>query len=85
MEGVLPGEVQDTVRLRLMDDLRGDVVVGRDAEGGARNARLNKENIPSRAYIAFRDEQILASFSQEYDGHVFRDKNGTFSVTRACL
>ena len=81
MEGVLPGEVQDTVRLRLMDDLRGDVVVGRDAEGGARNARLNKENIPSRAYIAFKDEETLAAFSREYDGHVFRDKAGKCQVS----
>ena len=40
--------------------------------------RLNKENIPSRAYIAFKDEEILATFSREYDGHLFRDKNGVF-------
>jgi hypothetical protein len=38
--------------------------------------RLNKENIPSRAYIAFKDEESLATFSREYDGHVFRDKAG---------
>lgn len=38
--------------------------------------RLNKENIPSRAYIAFKDEELLATFSKEYDGHVFRDKAG---------
>ncbi|TBU43700.1 hypothetical protein BD309DRAFT_863743 [Dichomitus squalens] len=38
--------------------------------------RLNKENIPSRTYIAFRDEEILTTFSREYDGHLFRDKNG---------
>lgn len=39
--------------------------------------RLNKENIPSRAYIAFKDEKLLAEFSKEYDGHLFRDKAGT--------
>ena len=39
--------------------------------------RINKENIPSRAYIAFKNEEILAVFSREYDGHVFRDKAGT--------
>jgi regulator of nonsense transcripts 3 len=38
--------------------------------------RLNKENIPSRAYIAFKNEEQLAVFSREYDGHVFRDKAG---------
>jgi regulator of nonsense transcripts 3 len=38
--------------------------------------RLNKENIPSRAYIAFKSEEQLALFSRHYDGHVFRDKNG---------
>ncbi len=41
-----------------------------------RAERLNKENIPSRAYIAFKDEEILAVFSREYDGHLFRDKAG---------
>lgn len=36
----------------------------------------NKENIPSRAYIAFKTKEQLALFSREYDGHVFRDKTG---------
>jgi regulator of nonsense transcripts 3 len=38
--------------------------------------RLNKENIPSRAYIAFKNEEHLTSFGRGYDGHVFRDKAG---------
>ncbi|KAJ3848099.1 Smg-4/UPF3 family-domain-containing protein [Lentinula lateritia] len=38
--------------------------------------RLNKENVPSRAYILFRNEEQLALFSKEYDGHLFRDKSG---------
>ncbi|KAH8097121.1 Smg-4/UPF3 family-domain-containing protein [Cristinia sonorae] len=42
--------------------------------------RLNKENIPSRAYIAFKDEGMLATFSREYDGHLFRDKAGNESI-----
>ncbi|KAI0922913.1 hypothetical protein AcW1_002568 [Taiwanofungus camphoratus] len=42
--------------------------------------RLNKENIPSRAYIAFKDEELLAVFSREYDGHLFRDKAGNESI-----
>ncbi|THH18892.1 hypothetical protein EW146_g2181 [Bondarzewia mesenterica] len=37
---------------------------------------LNKENVPSRAYIAFKNEELLADFSREYDGHIFRDKSG---------
>lgn len=41
--------------------------------------RLNKENISSRAYIAFKNEEQLASFSQGYDGHLFRDKAGVFT------
>ncbi|KAF9467695.1 Smg-4/UPF3 family-domain-containing protein [Collybia nuda] len=41
--------------------------------------RLGKENIPSRAYIAFRTEDQLALFSKDYDGHVFRDKAGNES------
>jgi hypothetical protein len=40
------------------------------------NARLNKENVHSRAYIAFRTEEFVAKFSREYDGHVFKDKAG---------
>ncbi|TBU43702.1 Smg-4/UPF3 family-domain-containing protein [Dichomitus squalens] len=47
---------------------------------GKFKTRLNKENIPSRAYIAFRDEEILTTFSREYDGHLFRDKNGNESI-----
>lgn len=41
-----------------------------------RGVRLNKENIPSRAYIAFKTEEQLALFGKEYDGHLFRDKAG---------
>lgn len=37
---------------------------------------VNKENIPSRAYIAFRTVENVAAFSQAYDGHIFRDKAG---------
>ena len=51
---------------------------------GEEMGRLNKENIPSRAYIAFKDEQILATFSKEYDGHLFRDKAGTLSICVVC-
>ena len=39
---------------------------------------INKENIPSRAYIAFKSAEQLAEFSQAYDGHLFRDKSGSF-------
>ncbi|KAH6891765.1 Smg-4/UPF3 family-domain-containing protein [Coprinopsis sp. MPI-PUGE-AT-0042] len=41
--------------------------------------RDNKENIPSRAYVAFKDDLALATFSQEFDGHLFRDKAGNES------
>ncbi|KAI5121911.1 hypothetical protein M0805_000240 [Coniferiporia weirii] len=41
--------------------------------------RYNKENVSSRAYIAFRKAEQLAIFSQAYDGHVFRDKAGNES------
>jgi regulator of nonsense transcripts 3 len=40
--------------------------------------RLNKENVHSRAYIAFKNEQLVATFSREYDGHIFRDKAGAY-------
>jgi len=42
--------------------------------------RLNKENISSRAYLLFKNEENLAVFSREYDGHVFRDKLGVLIV-----
>ncbi|KAF8153142.1 Smg-4/UPF3 family-domain-containing protein [Crassisporium funariophilum] len=46
---------------------------------GKLRKRLNKENVPSRAYVAFKNEEQLALFSREYDGHVFRDKTGVES------
>lgn len=42
--------------------------------------RLNKENIPSRAYLAFKNEDDLAIFSRAYDGHLFRDKAGVIRL-----
>ncbi|KAG6827469.1 hypothetical protein H0H93_015596, partial [Arthromyces matolae] len=45
---------------------------------GKARKRLGKENIPSRAYIAFRTEEQLTLFGREYDGHLFRDKAGEF-------
>ncbi|KAF9551714.1 hypothetical protein CPC08DRAFT_699055 [Agrocybe pediades] len=46
---------------------------------GKLRKKLNKENIPSRAYIAFKTEEQVHLFSQGYDGHVFRDKTGVES------
>ncbi|KAG6857241.1 hypothetical protein H0H87_007660 [Tephrocybe sp. NHM501043] len=43
---------------------------------GKLKTRMNKENIPSRAYIAFKNEEVLARFGKEYDGHLFKDKAG---------
>ena len=40
--------------------------------------RLNKENVHSRAYIAFKTEESVAKFSREYDGHIFKDKAGVY-------
>jgi Smg-4/UPF3 family len=40
--------------------------------------RLNKENVHSRAYIAFKTEEYVAKFSREYDGHIFKDKAGMY-------
>jgi regulator of nonsense transcripts 3 len=52
-------------------------------DGATRIRRLNKENIYSRAYIAFRTEELVAKFSREYDGHIFKDKAG-LSFRRLC-
>ncbi|KAI0696522.1 Smg-4/UPF3 family-domain-containing protein [Cytidiella melzeri] len=57
-----------------------DTVVWKEYHLGKFRKRINKENIPSRAYIAFTNEDILATFSREYDGHVFRDKAGNESI-----
>ncbi|KAG7095634.1 hypothetical protein E1B28_006357 [Marasmius oreades] len=46
---------------------------------GKFRSRLNKENVPSRAYVAFKTEEQLASFHRDYDGHLFRDKSGNES------
>ncbi|KAI0032071.1 hypothetical protein K488DRAFT_32579, partial [Vararia minispora EC-137] len=43
---------------------------------GKLRKKLNKENVYSRAYLAFKSEELVAIFSREYDGHVFRDKTG---------
>jgi regulator of nonsense transcripts 3 len=40
----------------------------------------NKENIPSRAYIAFKTLEQLLAFSREYDGHKFVDKAGIITL-----
>ena len=37
---------------------------------------MNKESVPSRAYVEFKNEEMLATFSREYDGHIFEDKAG---------
>ncbi|KAF8062215.1 Smg-4/UPF3 family-domain-containing protein [Lyophyllum atratum] len=54
-----------------------DTVTWKSYYLGKLRKRLNKESIPSRAYIAFKDEEQLALFSREYDGHLFRDKTGS--------
>ena len=30
----------------------------------------------SRAYVAFKNKEILATFNRECDGHIFKDKAG---------
>ncbi|KAG8216154.1 Smg-4/UPF3 family-domain-containing protein [Butyriboletus roseoflavus] len=47
--------------------------------GKLRTKRVDKEGISSRAYIAFKNEEQVAAFSREYDGHLFRDKAGNES------
>ncbi|KIP09958.1 hypothetical protein PHLGIDRAFT_85906, partial [Phlebiopsis gigantea 11061_1 CR5-6] len=57
-----------------------ETTIWREYWQGKFRKRLGKENISSRAYIAFRNEELLAEFSREYDGHVFRDKAGNESI-----
>ncbi|KZV74977.1 hypothetical protein PENSPDRAFT_741883 [Peniophora sp. CONT] len=53
-----------------------ETVVWKSFVQGKLRKKMNKENVHSRAYIAFKTEDLVASFSREYDGHVFRDKAG---------
>ncbi|KAH8829185.1 Smg-4/UPF3 family-domain-containing protein [Flagelloscypha sp. PMI_526] len=46
---------------------------------GKVHKRPNKEDVPSRANIAFKSEELLTSFSRDYDGHLFRDSAGNES------
>lgn len=71
LEGVFSREVEEEVSTCLL------LIWWRTREGLIGCGRLNKENIPSRAYIAFKSEEQLAQFSQGYDGHLFRDKAGS--------
>jgi hypothetical protein len=70
MEDVLSRQAKETVRYS-SNWIKGSASCHTRAV-----RRFNKENIPSRAYIAFKNEEHLAVFSREYDGHVFRDKSG---------
>ncbi|KAG0706582.1 Smg-4/UPF3 family-domain-containing protein [Suillus ampliporus] len=56
-----------------------DSVTWKVYHAGKLRKRANQENIPSRAYIAFKNEEVLATFGREYDGHLFRDKAGNES------
>ncbi|KAL0576120.1 hypothetical protein V5O48_005867 [Marasmius crinis-equi] len=48
---------------------------------GKFRSRLNKENISSRAYVSFKSEEQLTSFHRDYDGHIFRDKSGSYRTS----
>ncbi|KAF9520557.1 hypothetical protein BS47DRAFT_642025 [Hydnum rufescens UP504] len=41
---------------------------------------MDKESVPSRAYLGFKSPEQVAQFSREYDGHLFRDKQGNESL-----
>ncbi|KAI0046770.1 hypothetical protein FA95DRAFT_1589352 [Auriscalpium vulgare] len=56
-----------------------DAVLWKAYYPGKLRKKLNKENIHSRACIAFKTEELLATFSHDYDGHTFRDKAGNES------
>ncbi|KAL0946194.1 hypothetical protein HGRIS_012456 [Hohenbuehelia grisea] len=56
-----------------------ETAVWRTYYQGKLRKKLNKENVSSRAYIAFKNEEHLLAFSRSYDGHIFRDKAGVES------
>lgn len=59
------------------DWVTDDTTTWRSFRPGKSKARIGKETIQARAYIAFRDESVLVKFAAAYNGHVFRDKAGT--------
>ncbi|KAI0301340.1 Smg-4/UPF3 family-domain-containing protein [Russula brevipes] len=57
-----------------------DTALWKEFYPGKVKKKLNRENVHSRAYIAFKTEELVAKFSREYDGHVFKDKAGNESL-----
>ncbi|CAE6521032.1 unnamed protein product [Rhizoctonia solani] len=47
---------------------------------GKLRTKLNRENAPSRAYVEFVTPEAVIAFNRDYNGHVFRDKQGNESV-----
>ncbi|KAF8682478.1 Utp21 protein [Rhizoctonia solani] len=47
---------------------------------GKLRTKLNRENTPSRAYVEFVTPEAVVAFSRDYNGHVFRDKQGNESA-----
>ncbi|KAG9126299.1 hypothetical protein FRC07_004037 [Ceratobasidium sp. 392] len=47
---------------------------------GKLRTKLNKENVPSRAYVEFLTPEAVIAFNQDYNGHLFRDKQGNEST-----
>ncbi|KXN89741.1 Regulator of nonsense transcripts UPF3 [Leucoagaricus sp. SymC.cos] len=88
----LPGERLKVVVRRLPPNLPEDIfwqsvsnwvteesVSWKAYYSGKPRKRANKENVPSRAYIAFKTPDHLLVFGREYDGHKFVDKAGNES------
>ncbi|KAK7683827.1 hypothetical protein QCA50_013203 [Cerrena zonata] len=77
----LPPNLPENVFWQSVDPwVKDETVTWKVYYQGKFRKRLNKENIPSRAYIAFKNEELLTTFSREYDGHLFRDKAGNEST-----
>ncbi|KAJ1309938.1 hypothetical protein OPQ81_006697 [Rhizoctonia solani] len=47
---------------------------------GKLRTKLNRENTPSRAYVEFNSPEAVIAFNRDFNGHVFRDKQGNESV-----
>ncbi|KAF8311294.1 hypothetical protein DL93DRAFT_2169168 [Clavulina sp. PMI_390] len=56
-----------------------DTVTWKSYHPGKLKSRPEKPNVTSRAYIAFKSPEQVVRFSKEYDGHLFRDKQGNES------
>lgn len=76
----LPSNLSEAIFWKSVEPwVTAETVTLRSYHAGKLKTRPGKESVPSRAYIVFKNAEQVAAFSREYDGHLFRDKQGNES------